>query len=164
MQLHWQACSCSSTSSGTTTNGHVPRNQQRLTYHWWYLFSEYQRSSNPYTRYALTCKINPKKLPILCEYVVVKSISQVFGPFYSPSATHYNNVVPYTPRCHPGTRVAILNRLSSWVKDSESSVHVSWLYGPAGAGKSAIAYSLAECLNAEGLLAGSFFFFRSDAS
>jgi len=67
------------------------------------------------------------------------------------------------PKCHPGTRVAILNRFSDWVKDSHSPTHISWLFGPAGAGKSAIARSLAELLTANGLLAGSFFFYRTDA-
>ena len=49
------------------------------------------------------------------------------------------------------------------MKDPESPVDVTWLHGPAGAGKSAIARSLAESLDAEGLLAGSFFFFRTDS-
>ncbi len=67
------------------------------------------------------------------------------------------------PKCHPGTRVAILNRFSDWVKDTHSPTHISWLFGPAGAGKSAIARSLAELLTVNGLLAGSFFFYRTDA-
>ncbi|KDR69201.1 hypothetical protein GALMADRAFT_145603 [Galerina marginata CBS 339.88] len=39
-----------------------------------------------------------------------------------------------------------------------------WLYGPAGAGKSAIAQSIAELCFAEGRLLASFFFGRSDPS
>ena len=40
---------------------------------------------------------------------------------------------------------------------------ICWLYGPAGAGKSAIVRSLGEQLDDEDLLGGSFFFFRTDA-
>ncbi|KAF9071961.1 hypothetical protein BDP27DRAFT_1198699, partial [Rhodocollybia butyracea] len=39
-----------------------------------------------------------------------------------------------------------------------------WLYGPAGAGKSAIAQTFAEACAKKGILAGSFFFWRSDPS
>ncbi|KDR70107.1 hypothetical protein GALMADRAFT_76504, partial [Galerina marginata CBS 339.88] len=37
-----------------------------------------------------------------------------------------------------------------------------WLYGPAGAGKSAIAHTIAELCRANGILLASFFFSRSD--
>lgn len=59
--------------------------------------------------------------------------------------------------------MALLNRFSDWVKDVDSPTQISWLVGPAGAGKSAIARSLAERLADIGLLAGSFFFYRMDA-
>jgi len=49
------------------------------------------------------------------------------------------------------------------VKDAETSVYVTWLHGPAGAGKSAIARSVAESLHREGLLAAAFSFFRTDS-
>ena len=39
---------------------------------------------------------------------------------------------------------------------------IMWLLGPAGAGKSAIAQTLAELLKSLGILLASFFFFRSD--
>jgi len=86
-----------------------------------------------------------------------------FGEHYVSSATHDNNDTLDAPRCHPGTRVSFLRRLSNWVKDSEGCVPVTWLHGPAGTGKSAIARSLAQILDDEGFLAGSFFFFRTDS-
>ncbi|KIK52272.1 hypothetical protein GYMLUDRAFT_180242, partial [Collybiopsis luxurians FD-317 M1] len=41
---------------------------------------------------------------------------------------------------------------------------VCWLYGPAGAGKSVIAQTLAEICMERGLLVGSFFFWHTDFS
>jgi len=90
-----------------------------------------------------------------------KSIKVIVGAFrehHVSSATHDNNDILEPPKCHPGTRISFLNRLSNWVKDTSSPVYITWLYGPAGAGKSAIARSLSQILQAEGLLGGSFFF------
>jgi len=88
---------------------------------------------------------------------------KAFGENYVSSATHDNNDPLEAPKCHPGTRVSFLRRLSNWAKDSESPASVTWLHGPAGAGKSAIARSLAQILDNDSLLAGSFFFFRTDS-
>ncbi|KIK58058.1 hypothetical protein GYMLUDRAFT_45607 [Collybiopsis luxurians FD-317 M1] len=69
------------------------------------------------------------------------------------------------PVCHPGTRESILNDFKSWIDSSHSHNHsVRWLYGPAGAGKSAIAQTLAETCAKDGSLAGTFFFWRTDPS
>jgi hypothetical protein len=52
----------------------------------------------------------------------------------------------------------------AWIKSPEArEKFLLWLYGPAGAGKSAIAQSIAEACEQEGLLAASFFFSRSTA-
>ena len=50
-----------------------------------------------------------------------------------------------------------------WVQDSNKVALFLWLYGPAGAGKSAIARTIAELLEKLGLLAAAFFFSRSAA-
>ncbi|KAF9068246.1 hypothetical protein BDP27DRAFT_1295417 [Rhodocollybia butyracea] len=73
------------------------------------------------------------------------------------------------PLCHPGTREAILSELKVWAKQDTPQVFtngssIRWLYGPAGAGKSAIAQTFAEACAKNGMLAGSFFFWRSDPS
>ncbi|KAF9071960.1 hypothetical protein BDP27DRAFT_1445965 [Rhodocollybia butyracea] len=73
------------------------------------------------------------------------------------------------PLCHPGTRETILRELKDWVKQDTPQVFphdssIRWLYGPAGAGKSAIAQTIAEACAKNGTLAGSFFFWRSDPS
>jgi len=50
-----------------------------------------------------------------------------------------------------------------WVKDPNKVALILWLYGPAGAGKSAIAQTIAELLEEAGLLAAAFFFSRNAA-
>lgn len=69
------------------------------------------------------------------------------------------------PKCHPNTREAILRNIMSWITDDTSkgsSPPILWLYGPAGAGKSAIAQTIAEKCGepAVARLASSFFFSR----
>lgn len=68
------------------------------------------------------------------------------------------------PRCHPETRKQILDDLWEWSSSSDPSRSVLWLYGPAGAGKSAIAQSFCQNLERDGRLWGSFFFKRGDTS
>ncbi|KAJ7097696.1 hypothetical protein C8R44DRAFT_369215 [Mycena epipterygia] len=102
------------------------------------------------------------------------------------------------PKCHPNTRMKMLDVLwdwscgtgpprnwtseedDDWRSDSDSDSEsdgddeslceddpdgsVIWLHGPAGAGKSAIAQSFCQKLEAEGRLGGSFFFKRGHPS
>ncbi|KAJ7085034.1 hypothetical protein C8R44DRAFT_721720 [Mycena epipterygia] len=98
----------------------------------------------------------------------------------------HNSVERYPqPKCHPETRTQILDNLWNWTRGIEpwiecedyewtrnadssfadnSASNILWLYGPAGAGKSAIAQSLCKRLETEGCVAASFFFKRGDAS
>jgi len=47
--------------------------------------------------------------------------------------------------CTPGTRVRILGDITRWANDTSSeSQSVYWLFGPAGSGKSTIAYTIAR--------------------
>ncbi|KAK6971746.1 hypothetical protein R3P38DRAFT_3413180, partial [Favolaschia claudopus] len=69
------------------------------------------------------------------------------------------------PPCHPKTRLKILHQLTTWSQDTrESASQILWMHGPAGTGKSAIAQSLCEELQAQHCLAGSFFFKRGHPS
>jgi len=65
------------------------------------------------------------------------------------------------PKCYPKTREAILAKIEAWVKERPENGGrlVLWMYGPAGAGKSAIAQSTAELC--EAFLAATFFFSRT---
>ncbi|KAF9464060.1 hypothetical protein BDZ94DRAFT_1308314 [Collybia nuda] len=67
-----------------------------------------------------------------------------------------------SPKCHPGTRIAVLKKIGDWYRNKEASTpHVMWLYGAAGAGKSSIAQSMAEECHKLHTLAASFFFSRT---
>ncbi|ESK80979.1 nwd2 [Moniliophthora roreri MCA 2997] len=74
----------------------------------------------------------------------------------------YNSETRYPPpQCHPKTRQDVLNLLLDWIHD-DSPHSIMWLYGPAGAGKSAIAQTIAETAHDQNMLAASFFFWRED--
>ncbi|KIL58956.1 hypothetical protein M378DRAFT_285071 [Amanita muscaria Koide BX008] len=66
-------------------------------------------------------------------------------------------------RCHPGTRQNVLKRLRDWFDNPNPTERIFWLYGPAGAGKSAIAQTIARSYSRP-KVAASFFFFRSDVN
>jgi len=68
------------------------------------------------------------------------------------------------PKCHPNTRVAVINKLISWINGNvDFNALILWLYGAAGAGKSAIAYTLAEICEKYGYLLATFFFWKTAA-
>ena len=46
-------------------------------------------------------------------------------------------------QCHPGTRQNVLKRLRDWADNPKAKERIFWLYGPAAAGKSAIAQTIA---------------------
>ncbi|KAF8806213.1 hypothetical protein BYT27DRAFT_7224517 [Phlegmacium glaucopus] len=74
----------------------------------------------------------------------------------------------HSPKCHPETRKDVLKLILDWIDDPSPPCSVLWLYGPAGAGKTAILQSIAELLNAHQEVptesirqcGGSFFFSR----
>ncbi|KDR67161.1 hypothetical protein GALMADRAFT_80093 [Galerina marginata CBS 339.88] len=83
----------------------------------------------------------------------------------SPTAFHNSNDVDDPPKCHPNTRVAVLDKIMNWIRGLDRSTRnalIMWLYGAAGSGKSAIARSIAELCYEEGILVASYFFSRSD--
>ncbi|KAF9470293.1 hypothetical protein BDN70DRAFT_781324, partial [Pholiota conissans] len=68
------------------------------------------------------------------------------------------------PRCHPETRIEILQSIFDWIVHSENREHwLLWLNGAAGAGKSAIMQTTAERCVLAAIAIASFFFVRSDA-
>ncbi|KAF4621697.1 hypothetical protein D9613_012831 [Agrocybe pediades] len=83
------------------------------------------------------------------------------------AALHDSVHVIDPPKCYPNTRVAIIQTIINWTLGADkklSGKSILWLKGAAGAGKSAIARSVAErCLD-EGLLLGTFFFGAADST
>ena len=68
------------------------------------------------------------------------------------------------PKCHPETRLAVIDRIIDWLNgDIDFNALLLWLYGAAGAGKSAIAHSLAEICEEYGCLLATFFFCKTAA-
>ncbi|KAJ7351476.1 hypothetical protein DFH08DRAFT_694499 [Mycena albidolilacea] len=65
------------------------------------------------------------------------------------------------PKCHPETRAEILDDLYTWAVGQDFTSSIFWLYGPAGAGKSAIMQTLCRRLDHSRRLGGSFFFKRA---
>ena len=69
------------------------------------------------------------------------------------------------PRCHENTRVAVLEKIDDWVDlVVETTAFIMWLYGVDGAGKSAIARTMAEKLRCRQQLFATFFFSGADPS
>jgi NACHT domain len=77
-------------------------------------------------------------------------------------ALHNSDELTYAPKCHPQTRLAVLDDIMKWINESEAQDNfMMWLFGSAGAGKSAIAKKIAELATEKGLLIGTFFFSRT---
>ncbi|KAF9565053.1 hypothetical protein CPC08DRAFT_212153 [Agrocybe pediades] len=84
----------------------------------------------------------------------------------APSAFHDSGTSFDKPKCHPRTRVRILEDIMCWNigedEDARAWKQFMWLNGAAGCGKSAIAQSTIESCIGRGLLLACFFFNRSD--
>jgi len=104
----------------------------------------------------------------LCEtHLFLKSVdgSDILQRATATAAFHNSEERFDPPKCHPNTRVAVLNKIMKWIKREEDlDGFIMWLYGPAGAGKSAIAETIAEMCEQEMILLASFFFSRNDPS
>ncbi|KAF9473284.1 hypothetical protein BDN70DRAFT_965966, partial [Pholiota conissans] len=81
----------------------------------------------------------------------------------APSALYDSSARYDPPKCHPNTRVAVLEYLMGWIFGrNDPEVLIMWLHGPAGTGKSALLQTITErCAEIKALLA-SFFFGCSD--
>ena len=81
-------------------------------------------------------------------------------PYISETAMHDSLARYPPPSCHPKTREKVLKMISDWTEDLHPHQRIMWLNGPAGAGKSAIAQTIAERYK-DSRLAASFFFLRN---
>ncbi|KAK7049345.1 hypothetical protein VNI00_005946 [Paramarasmius palmivorus] len=83
----------------------------------------------------------------------------------APNAMHNSEIRHPPPKCHPDTRLEVLEKLSAWIRRKDRSKHsrVFWVYGTVGVGKSAIAQTLCEKFS-QADIAADFFFSRNDAT
>ncbi|KAF9475804.1 hypothetical protein BDN70DRAFT_883244 [Pholiota conissans] len=82
----------------------------------------------------------------------------------APSAFHNSAQRADPPRCHPKTRVEILEKIYTWIIQSAyRESWLLWLNGAGGAGKTAIMQTMAERCILEALAIASFFFARTDS-
>src|SRR5882757_8593705 len=79
-------------------------------------------------------------------------------------AFHDSDELYDEPKCHPNTCVVVLDDIMKWVESEAEDDFIMWLFGPAGAGKSAIAKKIAELAAKRGLLIGTFFFSRTSST
>ncbi|PPQ69540.1 hypothetical protein CVT24_001470 [Panaeolus cyanescens] len=77
----------------------------------------------------------------------------------APSAAFNSKERYEPPECHPNTRVEFLKKVEEWAE--KGPFPLTWIHGPAGVGKSAIAQTTAERLHKGGKLAASFFFSKT---
>ncbi|KAF4609774.1 hypothetical protein D9613_012056 [Agrocybe pediades] len=85
----------------------------------------------------------------------------------APNAFHNSKERFDAPKCHPNTRVAVLDHIEDWAhgrSGETSSKSIMWLHGPAGCGKSAIAQTTVERCLEKGVKLAAFFFNRFDPS
>ncbi|KAF9475803.1 hypothetical protein BDN70DRAFT_923758 [Pholiota conissans] len=89
--------------------------------------------------------------------------------YVAPSAFHNLSQRVDPPRCHPNTRIEILQAIHNWImqyaQDRES--WILWLSGAAGAGKSAIMQSIVKqiLLHYHSIVSvAGFFFYRGDST
>ncbi|KIM37004.1 hypothetical protein M413DRAFT_31173 [Hebeloma cylindrosporum] len=104
-------------------------------------------------------------LPIDCGRCYISGLGLDLLNQNIASGAIYDSAERYDPpKCLPRTREAILCKIMDWVeRRPENKELFLWLYGPAGAGKSAIAQTIAEMCEERGLLAASFFFCRTSS-
>lgn len=117
----------------------------------------HQASSSKGTKGKLPLRVPASMLTYLCT-VLSKNIAV--------AAIHNSSERGDAPKCHEGTRVAILENITQWINDSGENTQkrILWVSGPAGSGKTAIMGSLADKCQEDGRLAASFFFSSSSKS
>jgi hypothetical protein len=84
-----------------------------------------------------------------------------------PGAAFDSSTRDPPPKCHPGTRLAILERCTHFITNCRDEKKICWVFGAAGVGKSAIMQNVAESPLASVTLRALIFFFvngRSDGT
>ncbi|KAF8650631.1 hypothetical protein AX16_005146, partial [Volvariella volvacea WC 439] len=96
---------------------------------------------------------------------VIKPLVQThLSAFIARAAMYDGDNRPEAEECHSDTCYQIIDDITRWVMMTLSSQehNVLWLSGAVGTGKSTLARTVASNLDKQNLLAGEFFFLRSD--
>ncbi|KAF5349184.1 hypothetical protein D9756_009378 [Leucocoprinus leucothites] len=94
------------------------------------------------------------------EAKLAKEVLEKLSAKGMPGAMLHAQERDYAPKCNKDTRQSLRGRIVKWGRDDKEARRLLWLSGPAAVGKSAVAQTVAEQLEAEGLLGGVFFFSR----
>jgi hypothetical protein len=136
---------------------HVFRGENHSDY-WWDIQCSHAWDYNRYELYRGEIVTNLVLIDCLGGFELLQKA-------VAPGAFHDAGDTFDPPKCHPNTRTAVINRIMDWIlglgPDDQNAV-ILWFYGPAGAGKTAIAHNIAKRCELEKLLLANFFFSRSD--
>ncbi len=80
--------------------------------------------------------------------------------YVMPGVEYDSSVRDSPPRCHPGTRIQILEDVQIRIRDPDLATRMVWIRGPAGVGKSAIMQTLAEAEASHDAIFTTLFFSR----
>jgi len=153
-----------------------PFGEQRLEYEWHefhvgiqYPYHRGDNHPSDQQRWAIPSlsRYDHSSENVPCEtYRFLKSVesSDILHRATATAAFHNSDERFDPPKCHPNTRLAVLTKIMKWIKwEEDLEAFIMWVYGPTGAGKSAIAHTIAEMCE-ETILLASFFFSRNDPS
>jgi len=103
------------------------------------------------------CTVSPSfDLSTECQVSVLHELRNLVVP----EAMHDSKEVDDQGTCHPGTRIIVLEDVNAWIDHLDPEFRLKWMKGAAGAGKSAIARTVAKLLAEDNLLLASFFCWR----
>ncbi|XP_006457027.1 hypothetical protein AGABI2DRAFT_122901 [Agaricus bisporus var. bisporus H97] len=91
---------------------------------------------------------------------IVTQMMSLLSQHIIRGAAHDSSARKPPPRCHPETRVKLINRITAWFEGQASLELLLWITGPAGVGKSAVVQTFAEYLVKSHLLGASVFISR----
>ncbi|CAE6443512.1 unnamed protein product [Rhizoctonia solani] len=121
------------------------------------LLRDYRRIENLFRR--LQIEVSMSAWSVAHEHLVITRLGDLTpAKLAAYDSTHGTEVNRRT--CTKNTREKILQDLNQWADDTESK-RIYWMNGMAGTGKTTIACSLAQALEARGQLGGSFFCSRA---
>jgi len=100
-------------------------------------------------------------------FLIIIEALQLLMKNVSSAAFHNSKERFDPPKCHENTREAVLKKIMDWIMSRDPVTRdklIMWLRGAAGAGKSAIAQTLAELCEEHRQIVASYFFSRFDST